>query len=170
MVGQVVRRQIRRLHASARRAHLVGPPDPVSNLRPVVYDNDVPQVRMDVTHPYSLREFRGDTREYQWKMQRQQLDAYNHAFWTDSNSRFEAAKRAVLESLPASCSVEDRELALSGFYRRWAIQETSRQQSYSAEWRKRNWASIFLGGRLAYERFMTRISRPFSSHHESKNE
>lgn len=83
MISRTSRLHARQFHASALRAHLVGPPDPISNLRPVVYDDDEPRTRTDVTHPYSLREFKGDTREYQWKMQRQQLDAYNHAFWKD---------------------------------------------------------------------------------------
>ncbi|KAI0928463.1 hypothetical protein AcW1_005701 [Taiwanofungus camphoratus] len=151
------------------RSHLVGPPHPVSNIRPVIYD-DVPPVRTDAPHPYSLREFRGDTQEYQWKMQRQQLDAYNHAFWADSNSRFDAAKSAMLESLPETSSAEDRESALSDFYRRWLVQETARQQGYSAEWRKRNWSSILLGARLQYEKLMARISSPFASRNENKNE
>ncbi|CCM02414.1 uncharacterized protein FIBRA_04512 [Fibroporia radiculosa] len=154
---------IRRIHASAIRFHLVGPPDTVSNIRPVVYDDDLPNQRADLTHPYSLREFKGDTREYQWKMQRQQLDAYNHTFWSNSNSRFEAAKNALLESLPDSCTEEDREFALSEFYRRWIVQETARQQEYDAEWRKQNWSSLLLAIRLSYEKSMARISRLFSS-------
>ena len=83
MLARPLRPQVRHLHASLVRNHLVGPSDPISNLRPVIYDDAVPEHRTDVTHPYSLREFGGDTREYQWKMQRQQLDAYNHVFWTE---------------------------------------------------------------------------------------
>ena len=67
----------RSLHASLVRRDLVGPPDPVSHLRPIIYD-DAPPPPAQVRHPYSLREFTGDTREYQWKMQRQELDALNH--------------------------------------------------------------------------------------------
>lgn len=60
---------------------LVGPPDPISNLRPVIYD-DAP-LSPPTSHPYSLKEFTGDTREYQWKVQRQELDSMNHQFWAD---------------------------------------------------------------------------------------
>ena len=67
---------------------LVGPPDPVSNLRPVIYDDAPPLPPSEVRHPYSLREFKGDTREYQWKIQRQELDAFNHAFWTDVRNTY----------------------------------------------------------------------------------
>jgi apoptogenic protein 1 len=73
----------RLLHVSAPRRDLVGPPDPVSNLRPVIYDDPPTPASSASSHPYSLREFTGDTREYQWKVQRQELDSFNHKFWTD---------------------------------------------------------------------------------------
>jgi hypothetical protein len=73
----------RAFHVTALRRDLIGPSDPVSNLRLVIYDDAPPPLHSEVRHPYSLREFRGDTREYQWKIQRQELDAYNHAFWTE---------------------------------------------------------------------------------------
>ncbi|PCH38017.1 hypothetical protein WOLCODRAFT_64292 [Wolfiporia cocos MD-104 SS10] len=169
VLARAPRLRVRLFHSSIVCNHLVGPPDPVSHLRPVIYDDDVRPRRTNVTHPYSLREFGGDTEEYQWKMQRQQLDAYNQAFWADSNSRFEAAKRAVLESLPASRSDEEYEFALSEFYKRWVVQETARQQEYSAEWRKRNWSSIVLGARLSYGKLVARISHPFSSSKDDTN-
>ena len=75
-------RHVRSFHGSLVRADLVGPPDPVSHLRPVIYD-DAPAPPSPTSHPYSLREFAGDTREYQWKVQRQETDAFNQAFWTD---------------------------------------------------------------------------------------
>ena len=73
---------VRSLHASLVRRDLVGPPDPVSHLRPIIYD-DAPPPPPRVRHPYSLGEFTGDTREYQWKMQRQELDTLNHEFWKE---------------------------------------------------------------------------------------
>ncbi len=80
-----VLRPLRLLHSSVPTANYVGPPDPVSNIRPVLY-NDIDDTRMESPrHPYSLDEFRNDsdTLEYQWKLQRQQLDAFNDAFWRD---------------------------------------------------------------------------------------
>ncbi|CAL1704551.1 unnamed protein product [Somion occarium] len=154
---------LRQFHASCCRLDIVGPPDPISHLRPIVYDDAPLPPPSDVRHPYSLREFTGDTREYHWKMQRQQLDAYNHSFWTDSNSRFEAAKQAYLDSLPESCTPEDQETALSDFYCKWVNQEASRQHKYSKEWRKLNWSNIFLGARVKYQMIWSRITGSSSS-------
>ncbi|KAI0362164.1 hypothetical protein OH77DRAFT_1466569 [Trametes cingulata] len=151
----------RAFHASLSRRHLVGPPDPVSHLRPVIYDDAPPPPKPRVRHPYSLREFTGDTREYQWKMQRQELDAFNHAFWLDSNTRFYAAKDAVLQSLPDEAGAEQREHALSAFYARWVAQERARIAAYDAEWRKRNWSTILLGARVRYQELVARVMHPF---------
>ena len=82
-------RHLRLLHSSVPTANYVGPPDPLSNIRPVLY-NDLSSTTADSPqHPYSLDEFHNeseDTLEYQWKLQRQQLDAFNDAFWR--NVRF----------------------------------------------------------------------------------
>ncbi|KAI1795840.1 hypothetical protein LXA43DRAFT_989715 [Ganoderma leucocontextum] len=151
---------VRPFHPSAARQHLVGPPDPVSHLRPVIYD-DAPPPPPETRHPYSLKEFTGDTREYQWKMQRQELDAFNHQFWKESNTRFYGAKEAVLRSLPEETTPEQREVALSEFYRRWVAQERKRLDEYGEEMRRRNWATIALGARVQYEKFVSRIMHPF---------
>ncbi|KAH8107114.1 hypothetical protein BXZ70DRAFT_885889 [Cristinia sonorae] len=149
----------RLIHSTLPRHDLVGPPDPVSNLRPVIYDDAPPEaISGYIRHPYSLKEFKGDTREYQWKMQRQQLDGYNHAYWTDSNTRFEAAKQAMLDSLPESTSDEGREFALSDFYGRWIVQEEERSRAYNKQWSKQNWSTIWLGARVKLDVFYSRIT------------
>ncbi|PIL24035.1 hypothetical protein GSI_13786 [Ganoderma sinense ZZ0214-1] len=94
-------------------------------------------------------------------MQRQELDAYNHHFWKECNTRFYAAKEAVLQSLPEETTPEQREVALSEFYRRWVAQERKRLDDYGEEWRRRNWATISLGARVQYEKFVSRIMHPF---------
>lgn len=79
--------QSRNFHASLARHDLVGPPDPVTNLRHVIYDDALPTSAPN-PHPYSLKEFTGDTREYQWKVQRQELDSLNHNLWTDVRQNY----------------------------------------------------------------------------------
>jgi hypothetical protein len=80
-----VLRPLRLLH-SVRTSAYVGPPDPVSNIRPVLYDDPLTTHAESLRqHPYALDEFRDRddsyALEYQWKLQRQQLDAFNDAFW-----------------------------------------------------------------------------------------
>ncbi|KAF8843578.1 hypothetical protein BDN67DRAFT_136254 [Paxillus ammoniavirescens] len=161
---------VRSLHVSSVSRHLVGPNDPISNLRPIIYtDTPTPTASQssggqepNVYHPYSLSEFTDGvphdyTLELQFKLAREQLDAFNHNYWTDSNTRFEAAKQSALASLPDSASPEMRENALSEFYKNWMVQEQTRQDEYSAEWRKRNFDNIVLAARVEYQRFKRRI-------------
>jgi hypothetical protein len=148
----------RLLHTSARSCiNYVGPPDPVSNMRPVIYDDHPTSTKLG--HPYSLREFTSDTqdRNLQWRLHRQQLDAFDHQFWTDSNTRFEAAKQIALSRVPESSPPIAREHALSEFYREWLLQEARRQQVYTVEWRKRNFEAIALAARVEWRDFQTRI-------------
>jgi hypothetical protein len=100
--------------------------------------------------------------ELQFKLQRQQLDAFHQNFWLDSNTRFEAAKEAVLASLPSQSTPIDKEKALSEFYKQWCMQEASRTGGYTNEWRKRNFSLVLLGARVGYQRFVTRISNRVS--------
>jgi hypothetical protein len=156
----------RSLHVSSASRHLVGPNDPLSNLRPIVY-TDTPSptpstLESHASHPYSLHEFTDSaphdhTLELQHTLAREQLDAFNHNYWTDSNTRFETAKQSVLTSLPESAASETRENALSEFYKKWVMQEKMRQDEYSTEWRKRNWGTILLAARVEYQRFKRRI-------------
>ncbi|PPR08096.1 hypothetical protein CVT24_010557 [Panaeolus cyanescens] len=155
----------RMFHPSKVNADLVAPPDPISNLRPILYENSsntpiVPNVR----HPYSLSEFTpaavdadGDY-ELQFKLLRQQLDSFNQGFWTDSNTRFYAAKTAVLESLPSTITAREKEEALSTFYLQWLMQENERTMLYTNEWRRRNFQLISLSFKVYMQRWRNKIS------------
>ncbi|KAI0054127.1 hypothetical protein FA95DRAFT_1551934 [Auriscalpium vulgare] len=149
---------LRTLHSSSVRLNRVAPPDPISNIRPILYDDPLPPTDEELRHPYSLSEFRGDMREYQWKLQRQQLDSWNHAFWTDSNTRFNAGKAAALDSLPETASPEMQERAVATFYRNWVLQEAERQEEYAQELRRRSIEEIKLAFRVHYQNFKARLS------------
>lgn len=71
------------------RRDMVGPPDPVSNLRPVVY-SWTPTRMQD--HHYSADEFPAFTEhtkqgyermDIEWNIARGRLDAFNHSFWAE---------------------------------------------------------------------------------------
>lgn len=82
----------RQLPRCVRQLHdLVGPPDPVSNLRKVVYD----RVEESKTpHPYSVNEFPPNSNltdpdnararlDLEWNIARGRLDSFSHFFWAD---------------------------------------------------------------------------------------
>jgi hypothetical protein len=95
-------RAVRALHTTRARAQqLVGVPDPVSHLRPLLY-TDAPgaprptDARAARIHPYSLREFRDpdahadpararadELGEYELRMHTARVDALDHAFWAE---------------------------------------------------------------------------------------
>lgn len=83
-----------------------------------------------------------------------------HAF--QSNSRFEAAKQAILAGLPSSSTPVDKENALSEFYKQWYMQEAERTTIYTTEWRRRNIVLLKLSARVEYERLLNHISNLFS--------
>jgi len=155
---------LRRLHLSTPVHDRIGPPHPISNIRPVIYD-DTHHPPQSSTHPYSLQEFRHARRthdllvdyELRWKLHKQQLDAFNHAFWTDSNSRFDAGKNAALSALPDTATDLDRERALTAFYQHWLQQEHTTMNAYTDEWRRRNFQEIILAARVHYHRLLSRL-------------
>ncbi|KAG9226275.1 hypothetical protein CCMSSC00406_0003154 [Pleurotus cornucopiae] len=160
-------RRVPRIVGSTKRHILVGPIDPVSNLRPVIYDDAPslpPTINTNIRHPYSLFEFvpatvlHEDDLELQYKLQRQQLDAFHQTFWTDSNLRFEAGKAAILSSLPESSTPLDKERTLSDFYTQWLMQEGPRTDTYTTEWRKRLVRCMALGIRVHIHRFKSRFA------------
>lgn len=66
----------------------MGPPDPISHIRPAVYQEDPSSSTSygdKVQHPYSLKEFSQaeGAQDYQVNLQKTQLDAFDHAFWTN---------------------------------------------------------------------------------------
>ncbi|KZV86548.1 hypothetical protein EXIGLDRAFT_578401, partial [Exidia glandulosa HHB12029] len=145
---------------TARQLHdLVGPPDPVSNLRKVVYD----RVEESKTpHPYSVNEFPPNTNltdpdgaqarlDLEWNIARGRLDSFNHHFWADNNARFHEEKADVLDAVPEPRTPEMLEQALSDFYRDWSVAETARQKLYNRSWHKSNRYLLLLALRKRYE-------------------
>jgi len=77
----------RLFHSTACVKHLVGPPDPISHIRPAVYHQEDPSSSTSygdkVQHPYSLKEFTQaeGAQDYKVNLQKTQLDVFDHAFW-----------------------------------------------------------------------------------------
>ncbi|KAG5635760.1 hypothetical protein H0H81_010180 [Sphagnurus paluster] len=133
-------------------------------MRPIIYsDAPAPAPPSLIRHPYSLTEFssaspkQANDSALQFKLQRQQLDDFHQNFWFDSNTRFEAAKQAVLAGLPSSATAITKEQTLSEFYKQWYLQEAARTDKYTMEWRRRNLVLIQLGARVELKKFATHV-------------
>ncbi|KIY43429.1 hypothetical protein FISHEDRAFT_67937 [Fistulina hepatica ATCC 64428] len=153
----------RRFHLTSRRFDLIGPPDPISNLRPIIYEDDASAPQPAHTpHPYSLHEFHEPPEtpftaaDLQWRLARRELDDFCQDFWFDSNLRFEAGKLAVLASLPGGTSTLDRENALSEFYKQWVMQESPRTDWFTEEWRRQSLRVLRLETHVKWHKFRQR--------------
>jgi len=159
----------RQLHSSAARLNRVAPPHPISHIRPIIYDDSpAPAPPTLLRHPYSLDEFANALSapvdlDLQFKLQRQQLDSFHHEFWLDNNIRYFAAKETVLHNLQDSATSLDKENALSEFNRHWYNQEKARTDSYTSEWRRRNFALIRLAAKVEWQKFAGRFTKVFGS-------
>jgi apoptogenic protein 1 len=78
-------------------------------------------------------------------------------YWSQTNTRFEAAKAAAVNDLPSHATAEQREDCLGEFYKHWVLQETTRQREYDSEWRRRSMEEIKLAARVSYQKFKARL-------------
>ncbi|WVF66838.1 hypothetical protein IAT40_001580 [Kwoniella sp. CBS 6097] len=145
---------------------LVAPPDPISNIRPIIYASK-PRINPSTNSPYSASEFptglsAGDVRlenmELEWRLRRERVDLMNHRFWATTNANFEAQKAHRLSLLPPASdppTEEDdrrREDALTQFYADWQIANQERQIKWVKEWWREVWDGIRVQGRIYFLR------------------
>ncbi|KAJ1309859.1 hypothetical protein OPQ81_006624 [Rhizoctonia solani] len=116
----------------------VGPPDRISNIRPVLRANFM-NLELQRAHPYSLSEFsRQEVVGYSVSaLHERHLEAFNHSFWTDVNTRFNASRQKILDSHPLVSPGRDTtardaalEADLAAFYRSWLAEEDARFRAY----------------------------------------
>lgn len=133
---------------------LIGPSDPISNLRPQFYAPLFPELHQTsipspTLHPYSLAEFpllhkhtdptQNLLQEYQqllhrqdieYRLQRYRLDNFNQTFWSNTNTSFLLAREEYLRSHP---SPQDLEIDLSPFYAQHLKQTKFLYQQYNSQ-------------------------------------
>ncbi|KAL7419798.1 hypothetical protein Q5752_005714 [Cryptotrichosporon argae] len=102
--------------SSSRRASrpvdLVGPPDPLSNIRPVLYAPSSPARARSSNSPYSSSEFPDASGsdadaaraalELRLRLHRERVDAANHRFWAGQNANYAAQLARRLDELDAA--------------------------------------------------------------------
>lgn len=134
----------------------VGPPDAVSNLRPVMYGaTPVPeqQLAAPTSHPYSLAEFamsprmrygstssplaqyadsllaRLEAAQLHARLQTMWLDQFNQRFWTDNNTRFRQALEEYERQVSPGTTPPLEVVA--PFYREWLSTNEKRLRLYN---------------------------------------
>ncbi|KAI3368092.1 hypothetical protein L3Q82_026239 [Scortum barcoo] len=121
----------------------IGPPNPLSNLRPIVYH--VPENETEV--------------EKRLRHLRQETEDWNHDFWTKQNITFNKEKEAfIVSQLNAKGlgvrdeegrrrSLNSEEMAV--FYKSFLDKNRIRHANYNNEWYRRNFTITLLMARVA---------------------
>ncbi|XP_023681336.1 cytochrome c oxidase assembly factor 8 [Paramormyrops kingsleyae] len=143
--------------AAGSKHDWIGPPDRLSNLRPIIYhirENETPLERR-------LRHLRQETEDW------------NHHFWANQNISFSKEKEDFIQShLDANgLSTRDengRKRTLSSeemavFYKHFLDENRVKHANYNKEWYRRNFTITFLMGRVflvnAWKKMAGRWSR-----------
>ncbi|XP_018583005.1 cytochrome c oxidase assembly factor 8 [Scleropages formosus] len=138
--------------AAGSKHDWIGPPDRLSNLRPIVYhipENESPLERQ-------LRHLRQETEDW------------NHNFWTNQNITFSKEKEEFIQSQfkAKGLSIRDengRRRTLSSeemavFYKDFLDKNRGKHASYNKEWYRRNFTITFLMGKVFLHRTWNRLA------------
>ncbi|XP_061652182.1 cytochrome c oxidase assembly factor 8 isoform X2 [Phyllopteryx taeniolatus] len=135
----------------------IGPPDPLSNLRPVVYR---------VAHHESELERR-------LRNLRQDTEDWNHRFWTQQNVTFSKEKEAFIVSQLKAKGLTERHQQgrrtlsseeMSVFYKNFLDKNRERHASYNKKWYRRNLSITVLMARVALHKLWKTI---VNKHHNT---
>ncbi|TNM96059.1 hypothetical protein fugu_017142 [Takifugu bimaculatus] len=135
----------------------IGPPNPLSNLRPIVYH--IPENETELEK--RLRHLRQDTEDW------------NQDFWANQNITFSKEKEAFIVShLQARGlglrdeqgrrrSLNSKEMA--AFYKSFLDKNRTRHANYNKEWYRRNFSITLLMARVALSSMWRRVTDRSSS-------
>ncbi|XP_014242021.1 apoptogenic protein 1, mitochondrial [Cimex lectularius] len=119
---------------------LVGPPNPISNIRPITFH--VPKNETTV--------------EKELRLRRQKVQAWHEDFWTKHNTAFIKERKAFEESHSlkgASLGADE----MSIFYKQFLDKYWHKHLAYNYEWYKHNFALLRLSFKVEVERFVSKL-------------
>ncbi|XP_041809211.1 cytochrome c oxidase assembly factor 8 [Chelmon rostratus] len=135
----------------------IGPPNPLSNLRPIVYR--VPESETEL--------------EKRLRHLRQETEDWNHQFWTKQNITFSKEKQAFISSRLNSKGLtvhdeEGRRRSLNSeemavFYKSFLDQNRIRHANYNKEWYRRNFTITLLMARVALNNMWKTVTKKSSA-------
>ncbi|XP_051507307.1 cytochrome c oxidase assembly factor 8-like isoform X2 [Myxocyprinus asiaticus] len=129
--------------AASSKYDWIGPPDRLSNLRPIIYhipENETPLER-------KLRHLRQETEDW------------NHKFWTNQNLTFSKEREEYVQSQLKAKGLSERDdqgrkrtlssEEMAVFYKHFLDENMKRHASYNREWYKRNFTITLLMAKVA---------------------
>ncbi|XP_044753825.1 COA8 family protein CG14806, mitochondrial [Coccinella septempunctata] len=122
---------------------LIGPPDPVSNLRPVIRRRCATETKLQE----QLRFMQDAT--HQW----------NQNFWATHNTKFLREKQKFIDNHQI-LGEEKRLLSaeeMSEFYKKFLDEHWKTHIEYNFSWYKKNFSLLFLALRVNVEKFLPRV-------------
>lgn len=139
----------------------IGPPNRLSNLRPVVYR--VPETETEL--------------EKRLRTLRQETEDWNHDFWTQQNITFSKEKESFIASQLSAKglsrrdeqgrrrSLDSEEMAV--FYKNFLDKNRTRHANYNKEWYRRNFTITFLMARVTLQNVWKNLS---TANNKKKND
>uniref|UniRef100_A0A3B3ZR41 Uncharacterized protein n=1 Tax=Periophthalmus magnuspinnatus TaxID=409849 RepID=A0A3B3ZR41_9GOBI len=131
----------------------IGPPNPLSNMRPIVYRAPETETELEKR----LRALRQDTEDW------------NHDFWANQNVTFSKEKELfIVSQLNAKGlsrrdtegrrrSLDSEEMAV--FYKSFLDKNRIRHANYNKEWYRRNFTITLLMARVVLQNFWKNLSQ-----------
>ncbi|XP_060117339.1 cytochrome c oxidase assembly factor 8 [Heteronotia binoei] len=129
----------------------IGPPDPNSNIRPIIFY--IPKHESPLER--RLRELRQETQ------------AWNQQFWANQNVSFRKEKEEFIQSRLKAKGLELRDEQgkkvtlnaeeMAEFYKNFFNKNFEKHLMYNRDWYKRNFTITFLMGRVAFQRAWRRL-------------
>ncbi|CAH2238640.1 jg5386 [Pararge aegeria aegeria] len=115
---------------------MVGPPDPVSNLRRVVFRKPINETSLERKY----RKLRGEVQEW------------NQVFWTQHNSRFFKEREAYLRNNLPEGKTNLTADEMSVFYKAFLDKNWRAHLNYNREWYKKNMTLLMLALQVKFRK------------------
>lgn len=130
----------------------IGPPNVLSNLRPIVYR--VPESESEL--------------EKRLRTLRQETEDWNHDFWTKQNTTFSKNKESFIAAQLSAKGLTRRDEKgrrrtldsedMAVFYKNFLDENRTRHANYNKEWYRRNFTITFLMARVAVQNLWKQLS------------
>lgn len=130
----------------------IGPPDRLSNLRPIIYN--IPENETQLER--KLRHLRQETEDW------------NHKFWTKQNTTFSKEKEEYIQSQLKVKGLTERDEngrkrnltseEMATFYKRFLDKNYMKHAAYNKEWYKRNFTITTLMAKVTLHNFWMTVT------------